>query len=104
MEDVISGIRLRRPVAFHSSVCVQLPLLLGSVPESYNQYRLGSATSNAPRHSGAVMAALPGSLAVWNKLIRSFSKDECLIDLFADFLGFLLDGHHVDSVHNRAEK
>lgn len=62
MEDAISGIRLRRPVAFHPSVCVQLPLLLGSVPESYNQYRLGGATSHAPRNSGAVTAALPGSL------------------------------------------
>lgn len=54
MEDVISGVRLRHAVAFDPAVCVQLPLLLGLVPESSYQCGLGGATSRAPRNSGAV--------------------------------------------------
>lgn len=88
MEDVISGVRLRRRVAFHPAVCVQLPLLLGPLPESYYQYRLGGATSHAPRDSGAVTGSTqPARLGIASQSAatkrRLFASDECLIGLFA---------------------
>lgn len=69
MEDVVPGLRLRRHVAFCASLCMQLPLLLGSLLQSHHQYRLGGATVDAPgdtstvdAHGGAQLSAADGRL------------------------------------------
>lgn len=54
VEDDVSGLCLRPHVAFCASVCVQLPLLLGSLLQSHHQYRFGSAAVDAPRDASTV--------------------------------------------------
>lgn len=54
VEDVVSGLRLRPRLAFCAAVCMQLPLLLGSLLQSHHQHRFGRATVTAPGDTSAV--------------------------------------------------
>lgn len=67
VEDVVPGLRLRPLVAFCASLCMQLPLLLGSLLQPHHQYRLGGATVDAPgdtstvnTHGGGRLSAADG--------------------------------------------
>lgn len=70
VEDVVSGLRLCPHVAICASICMQLPLLLGSLLQSHHQYWFGGATADAPRDSGALNQQ-------WGRLLSSLMKNVC---------------------------
>lgn len=77
VEDDVSGLCLRPHVAFCASVCVQLPLLLGSLLQSHHQYRFGSAAVDAPRDASTVDARATRRSALhgqWTLLTRQFGQ------------------------------
>lgn len=77
VEDDVSGLCLRPHVAFCASVCVQLPLLLGSLLQSHHQHRFGSAAVDAPRDASTVDARATRRSALhgqWTLLTRQFGQ------------------------------
>lgn len=91
VEDDVSGLCLRPHVAFCASVCVQLPLLLGSLLQSHHQYRFGSAAVAAPRDTSTVDAQHGGPLCTAIGRFSLGSLDRRFRRLPERNLAFILD-------------